>query len=199
MPRATPNRERILRAAQDLILSKGFPATTIDEVCERATVTKGGFYYHFASKDQLALAVVDHYFARISAALNEGPHQQLDDPEKRVLAFIDHAIDVASGPMLKDGCILGVLTLDLAETHPDVRARIAHHFHALGSGLEQDLDAVLAASHRKKKLDAGSLARQFLSVLEGSIVLSKAHARPELMAEALTVYRLGLASLLATS
>lgn len=199
MPRTTPNRERILRSAQELILSKGFPATTIDEVCELAEVTKGGFYYHFASKDQLALAVVDHYFARMSAALNDGSYHQLGDPKERALAFVDHAIEVVRGPTLKDGCVLGVLTLDLAETHPQVRAQIAQRFSALGSILEQDLAAALASSSTAKRINAGSLARQFLSVLEGSIVLSKAHGKPELMAEALTVYRFGLETILSAA
>ncbi len=193
----TPNRERILVSAQQLILAKGFPATTIDEVCASAKVTKGGFYYHFKSKDELASAVVDHYFVRVSKALSEGDYTRIDDPVERVLAFVDHAVDVAQGPVLKDGCILGVLTLDLAETHPEIRREIARKFVAIGAGFESDLAAALARDGADPRITASGLARQFLAVLEGSIVLAKANDDPRVMAEALTVFRIGLEAMLA--
>ncbi len=188
----SPSRTRILVAAQALILSKGFPATTIDEVCEAAEVTKGGFYYHFKSKDELALALVEHYFDGLTQALGGGEHTKLRDPVERVFAFVDHALDVVHGPVLRDGCVLGVLTLDLSTTHPEVRRAIAERFAALTAVLEGDLAAAVAEGRGRAGLDVKALARQFFAVLEGSVVLSKAYDEPELMAEGLRHYRMFL-------
>lgn len=199
MPGSTPNLQRILSSAQGLILAKGFPATTIDEICDAAGVTKGGFYYHFESKHQLALALVEHHFDRLVAALAEGAHRTLEDPRSRVLAFVDHAAEVVRGPILRDGCVLGVLALDMAETNPEIRAAISARFSDLAAGLEGDLAAALRNASVAAPVDAGGLARQFLAVLEGSIILAKAHRDPELMVEGLRYYRMSLEAILSAT
>ncbi|MCH9647995.1 MAG: TetR/AcrR family transcriptional regulator [Deltaproteobacteria bacterium] len=191
MAAATPNLTRILTSAQKLILSKGFPATRIDEICEAAGVTKGGFYYHFGSKDELALAVIDRYFDGIVEALTlEDPVP--DDPREKVLAFIAQAIEVARGPVLRDGCVLGVLTLDLAETHPEIRLALAERFSGVAKALEGDLVAARESSPSWRGGEPSSLARQFLVALEGGLVLAKAHDDPGLAVEALEHYRMAL-------
>src|SRR5688500_14647291 len=58
---AERTRERILDAAQALILDHGFGSTTVDAVVNRAGITKGAFFHHFASKADLARALVDRY------------------------------------------------------------------------------------------------------------------------------------------
>jgi TetR/AcrR family transcriptional regulator, transcriptional repressor for nem operon len=47
---AIPSKERLLAAAKDLFLARGYAATTVDAICEKAQLTKGSFYYSFDSK-----------------------------------------------------------------------------------------------------------------------------------------------------
>src|SRR5207249_4169202 len=55
MPRPRgPARDQLLEAAQHLLLERGYEATALDEVCATTQVTKGGLFYHFESKEQLA-------------------------------------------------------------------------------------------------------------------------------------------------
>jgi AcrR family transcriptional regulator len=54
---AVPARERVLDAAVDLFAQQGYDATSVTQVIERAGLTKGGFYHHFASKDALLYEV----------------------------------------------------------------------------------------------------------------------------------------------
>ena len=200
MPTTTPGRQRILAVARSLVLSKGFPATTLDEVCEKADVTKGGFYYHFKSKDQLALALVEHHYDQLSSALMEGSYHKLDDPRDRLLGFLDRTAEVMQGPVLKDGCILGVLTLDMAETQEETRIALSQRFSDLEAFLVTDLQAALRESAVQDSVaSATGLARQFLMILEGSIVLSKAHNDPEVLLEGLRYFRLSLDAVLKTS
>jgi AcrR family transcriptional regulator len=52
------SKERLLAAAKELFLVRGYAATTVDAICEKAELTKGSYYYFFDSKD-LGLAVLD--------------------------------------------------------------------------------------------------------------------------------------------
>lgn len=64
-PKARATRQRILTAASELMLNKGFTRTKLDEVLEKSKVRKGNFYYYFASKDELGLAVLKETAAPI--------------------------------------------------------------------------------------------------------------------------------------
>ena len=56
---ANQSKERLLTAAKELFLARGYAATTVDAICEKAALTKGSFYYFFDSKEELGLAVLE--------------------------------------------------------------------------------------------------------------------------------------------
>jgi TetR/AcrR family transcriptional repressor of nem operon len=81
-------RTRILDAAQDAILHKGFDATSIEEIVAAAEITKGGFFYHFPDKNALALALIERYISAEDRLFDElfGRAEELnDDPLHRML------------------------------------------------------------------------------------------------------------------
>lgn len=68
--RANPEtRERLYESAQRLMIEKGYPATSIDEICTAAGVTKGSFFHYFGSKDQLGRELLERYLAVRVAAM----------------------------------------------------------------------------------------------------------------------------------
>ncbi len=185
----------MLDAAQTLILEKGFSATRIDEVCASAGVTKGSFYHHFESKDALAEELIDHYFDGIASVFADGDWVDVQPASARAFAFVDHAIVGIKGGLLVNGCLLGSFALDLSQTHPVLRDLVDARFRELTEFLRPTLQEALAQSERKP-ISAASLARQFLAVLEGGIVLAKSHDDPKRLVEALQCYRRMLASVL---
>src|SRR5687768_11297513 len=82
-------RERLLAATQQLILSKGFPATSVDEICEVAGVTKGSFFYHFTNKDGAAREVLNRFCGAVMGLILGAPYAREEDPLQRCLGFID--------------------------------------------------------------------------------------------------------------
>jgi TetR/AcrR family transcriptional repressor of nem operon len=186
-----PQRSRLLEAAKHLMLSKGYFGTTVDEVCASAGVTKGSFYHHFASKEALALALIDHYFSEVEAVLLNGSFVDEPDPSRRLTLFLEHAVHVARFPEIQEGCILGCFTLELSQTAPAIREALAKRFSELSGWLEALIERAAharPASAAGSTLAAGALAREFIAVLEGGIILTKAHARPEMLAESLETY-----------
>ena len=187
-------RDALLAAARAAVLSKGFPAMRVDEICRDAGVTKGCFYHHFASKDDLARLLADHHFEELVRQLTLGEWGEVVDPVDRLQAFLTHAEDVVQGDLLRDGCILGSFALDLSETHPELRCEIESKFEALVSTLRPMISGAMES--RGAAGDAGQLARQFVSVLQGAIVLAKAYADHEKVREGVRCYGVMLEAVL---
>ncbi len=57
------SKTKLLNAAMSVIRAKGYAATTVDDICHAANVTKGSFFHHFKSKDELGLAAATHWRA----------------------------------------------------------------------------------------------------------------------------------------
>jgi AcrR family transcriptional regulator len=86
--RGTP-RERLLLAATELFTSRGYSATAVREIVERAEVTKPVLYYHFASKEGIYLALVEQLLNEFEARLDEGREHQGSARERITLMCID--------------------------------------------------------------------------------------------------------------
>jgi TetR/AcrR family transcriptional repressor of nem operon len=101
-------RERILSAAQTLVIENGYAATSVDQVIAASASSKGAFFHHFESKRALADALVDRYVASDIAHLDDalaaaGTHA---DPVERVIAFIRYFEDLAGELMQEQsGCL----------------------------------------------------------------------------------------------
>jgi TetR/AcrR family transcriptional repressor of nem operon len=198
MPIEATHRDRLLEAARRLMLMKGYPATKVDEICTAAGVTKGSFYHHFSSKDDLAIATLEHFFIDLTSQITDGNWTKTEDPVQRIMALIDHLIDVAKGPFLEHGCLLGTLTLDLAETNPRMREILQEKFNRLITAVEPHMQTALDQSQRHPIISAASLAQQLVAVLEGAIILGKASADRDTIAQNLFSFRTMLSVILSS-
>lgn len=68
-PARTATRERILAAAHDAIVAKGFEATSVDEIAAAVEISRAGFFYHFPDKNALARALIERQIAEEGAML----------------------------------------------------------------------------------------------------------------------------------
>ena len=96
-PTEAPTRERLLDAAQAGINERGFAGTSIDQIIERAGVTKGTFFYHFKSKNELARALIERFAAADRAVLGESmarAERLAEDPLQQLLIFVGLMIEV---------------------------------------------------------------------------------------------------------
>ena len=89
MVRQGTARQKLIDAALALIRAKGYAATSVDELCARAGVTKGAFFHHFKSKNELAVAAADHWSAMTGALFAAAPYHRHADPLDRVLGYLD--------------------------------------------------------------------------------------------------------------
>lgn len=165
----TKTQEKIFGSAKSLMLSKGYPATTVDEICAKAKVSKGSFYHSFTSKEEMGLSLLEWYHQGGTEQLFGAKFNDLDDPRQRMFGFLDHA-ENSSKKLWGNGCLLASLEIELAETNPKISTQVSGIFKKLTLRLETIFEPATA---QKGSPSAKELAEQFLVMLEGSIVLAR--------------------------
>src|SRR5215471_10666307 len=114
-------RSKLLDAAISIIRKKGYAATSVDELCAWAGVTKGAFFHHFPSKDSLAVAATNHWSELSDALFAAAPYHRFDDPLDRVLGYIDFRKAILRGDVAEFTCLAGTMVQEAYLTHPDIR------------------------------------------------------------------------------
>lgn len=193
MPRPTSQspergnaRIRLLDAARDVIRTKGFAATTVEDLCREAGVTKGAFFHHFKGKDALGVAAAE-YWAETTGMLFAGASYHAPaDPLDRVLAYIAFRRAIVSDEIPAFTCLVGTLAQEVHQTAPAIRDAAAASIFGHAETLEEDIQAAIdTRGIEPDGWDAASLARHFQAVLQGGFVLAKAADDPALAREAI--------------
>jgi TetR/AcrR family transcriptional repressor of nem operon len=186
MSNAQPQHEskaRILDAALRVIRTKGYSATTIDDVCATAGLTKGSFFHHFKSKDELALAATAHFAAMADGLFAAAPYRTLSDPRDRVIGYVKFRKSILTGDLPEFTCLLGTLVQEAYETRPAIREACDKYISAHAALVEQDIAAAKRICAPKAKWSPASLALFTQAALQGAFILAKAKHGPQIAAE----------------
>ncbi len=184
MVRAGTSREKLLEAAFGLIRAQGYAATTVDQLCAAAGVTKGAFFHHFRSKDDLAVAAADHWSAVTGAFFAAAPYHAHPDPLDRVLGYLAFRREILQGPVAQFTCLVGTMVQEAYDAHPAIREACDASISGHAARLEEDIREAMA-NHGidERAWTARSLALHTQAVLQGAFVLAKAKAGPEIAME----------------
>lgn len=185
----TATKERILDAAEHLILDQGFSATTVDAVIHAAGLTKGAFFHHFGSKGDLGLALVRRYAEADLAELDRlwvRADRLARDPLQRLLLFVALSEEAAAslgerGP----GCLYASYVYERGLFGPEVRSVLADSVLAWRASLGHRIRAVAELHPPRLPVDLDSLADTFLTAFEGAYVLSRALDEPDILRQQL--------------
>ena len=172
--RHSPTKERLFDAAQELMLAKGFPATTVEEICDEAGVTKGSFFHYFESKEKLGKELLKRFSASTQQKIEEAPFHKEKDPLRRVYGYLEFTIQMCRDPQRQQGCLLGTFAQELSDTYPEIRSCCAQSFSEWADAFQGDLDEAKGKYPPKGTVDTKGLAEHFIAVMEGSLILAKA-------------------------
>jgi AcrR family transcriptional regulator len=164
-PAAPSARERILNAAYDLFSRRGIHAVGIDEVIDRAGVAKATLYRHFATKNDLVLAVLQRREEIWTHGLIEAQSEQRGNtPEEQLLAIFDVMHEWFQLRDGYEGCSFINVLLELGADHPAGQASIAHIDHVRDIVRRRALAAGLT--------DVEDFASSWHILMKGAIVLA---------------------------
>lgn len=183
IPERKDARTKLLDAALQVIRTQGYAATSVDALCAAAGVSKGAFFHHFRSKEELAVAAAAH-FGAMADGLYDAPWRLLDEPAARVLGYIALRRAIIDGEYAAFTCLLGTMVQEAYASSPAIRAACEAGIvdHALR--LAPDIAAALAAAGRSE-VAAESLALHIQAVIQGGFILAKATGDPDAAADAL--------------
>jgi TetR/AcrR family transcriptional regulator, transcriptional repressor for nem operon len=172
MPRPRgPARDQLLDATQRLLLERGYEAAALDEICATARVTRGGLFYHFESKEQLASAAIERFYGQLVDRGRDAMGAAPTDPAQLLWHYLDAVVVLLQDPLLSRGCLLGAMAMQTPQTHPAVAVAART---ALGDWKATLTELIAAAArHRSVSVDAGALADGLLAAIEGGLLLDR--------------------------
>ncbi len=167
-------RTALLDATLSLVRKQGWAATSIDQLCKAVGVTKGAFFHHFASKEELGVAAAE-YWNTVTSPLfaNAGYHDHADALD-RINGYLDFRAAIADGPLEAFTCFVGTTVQETFATSDPIRAACGATINAHAERLVDDFRAAIEQHGTRVPVTAESLALYTQTVVQGGFVLSKA-------------------------
>ena len=183
------SKTKLLRAALRVIRAKGYAATTVDDICHQAGVTKGSFFHHFKSKDELALAAAAYWGTMTEGFFAAAPYHQSQDPLERLLGYVEFRSEILQGELPDYTCLLGTLVQEIYATHPDIRAACDLGMSTHIATLTRDIEMAKQRYAPNATWTADSLGHFIQDVLQGAFIFAKAKQSPLVIRESLSHLR----------
>jgi TetR/AcrR family transcriptional repressor of nem operon len=166
-------REELIEVGLKQIHSAGYTATGINQILELADVPKGSFYHHFASKDAFAKEILEHY--------NFGEQKRWESflgdtkvsPLKRLQRYFKEMIAIYGRRGRSAGCLLGNMTLDVAEHNPALRGVLRKSFDCWQNAIAKTIREAIEKHELPKTANADELAAVLVNAWEGAQVRTK--------------------------
>jgi len=177
------SKTRFLQAALQLIRAKGYEAMTVEDICEAAGLTKGSFFHHFDSKEELALAAADYWMEGTEGLFASAPYHEPVDAVERLLAYVDFRKSLLTGEIRDFTCLAGTMVQEVYDTHPAIREACDKSISEHAETLEPDIAEAMRKHGVTGNWTARSLALYIQAVLQGSFILAKAKGGPAIAEE----------------
>lgn len=170
-------KEKLMDAAEELMAVKGFAATSVEEICRKAKLTKGSFFHYFQCKEDLGKELLKRFSLACQYKMKEMVLKETD-PLERVYGYLEFAVSMAEQFSSGKGCLVGNFAQQMSDTHPQIRLLCAQAFDEWIKIFKADLDSAKKTCASRIKLDTQGLAEYFVAVLEGSQILAKTRQDP---------------------
>lgn len=175
-------RQKLLDAAVSVIRAKGYEATSVDDLCAKASVAKGSFFHHFKSKQALAVAAAAYWSEMTGALFAAAPYHRHPDPLDRVLGYIDFRKEILTGKVPEFTCLVGTMVQEVYDTCPEIRAACEASISGHAATIEADIAEAMKRHAVRAEWTARSLALHMQAVLQGAFILAKAKGSADIAA-----------------
>ena len=176
MVRSVPDvptaRERLIGAGTDLFRRQGYVATSVDQICAGAGVSKGSFFHHFGSKEELATECLRAWDEAVARLQEAAAGEAGGDPIDRARRFMDAMVVRFADPSGYPSCLAGTTAQEVAETHPTLRDAANACFVNASGRFKTLLDDAFATG--PLEVETAELSMLWSATLQGALVLAKA-------------------------
>jgi len=186
-------KQNILDTAESLVLSRGFAGASIDKVIEGAGITKGTFFYHFKSKQELAKILIERFHKKDMDLFGEfmtKAEKVSSDPLQQLLllvGFLEEMFDALPEPY--PGCLFASYVYQSQQFDEGTLAVCTLAMRDFRQMYGEKLHLILKKHQPKIPVEVDELADLLTCILEGAVILSRTLQDPKLVAPQLAQYR----------
>jgi len=159
-------RQRIIVAADELFYQQGYENTSFSDIADMIGISRGNFYYHFKSKDEILNAVIDARITGIKVMLDEWD-KKFTDPRQRLYYYIDMPLR-GQEKIRFHGCPVGSLCAELAKTNHAMLSDANKMFTVFRDWLMVQLNLLGVKKHAEK------IAMHFIARVQGIVAVTNA-------------------------
>ena len=170
------SKDKIIESAQDLFHSYGYHNTSIDDILKSTGVTKSNFYYHFKSKEELGLLILERRIKEYEIRyLSDTLGNTSISPERRLKNYYKNVTSFHKDLNCQRGCPFGNLALEMSDTNENFRQRLSDFFNHWQKIIEGCIKEGIKKKEFRGDLSAKSISQLILSHLEGAVLMVKTH------------------------
>ena len=181
------SKNRLLDAAEHLILEHGFAGTTLAMIVEQAGVTKGSFFHHFDSKSELGRVLIERYARQDEQFLQqllESAERLSRDPLQQLLIFIGLlAEEFENGHNPLEGCLFAAYIYQQGMFDTETRSIPERAFRRWRRAVAAKLEQITEQYSPTIAVDLDSLADSLNVVTEGAFITARVFEQPEVMVD----------------
>lgn len=164
-------RERILIEAARLFQKKGFQTTSLSDILTATNLKKGALYFHFSSKDEIALAALERARIELSTFLDNALSHP--DPVEKLNSYFSSLLNWHQEKGFVGGCIFGNTALEMGDTDERFASFVAEVFDDWMTRLQRVVKEAQIAGVVRNDISAESIARHIVAATEGGIMLDR--------------------------
>jgi TetR/AcrR family transcriptional repressor of nem operon len=182
--------EKILDLAETLIQTRGYSAFSYQDISSSLGIRKASIHYHFPSKTDLGIAVIDRYVAHFGAALA----MLAADETRSSMAVLELYLEpyVGFADTTDRVCLCGALAGEILVLPPEMRSRVEGFFRSHQEWLTKILKRGRARGEFRLVAPASKQARFIFSALQGALLVKRATGDATQLRDIVTVMKLQL-------
>lgn len=170
------SKEKILASAKELFHEYGFQQTSVDEILKKSGVTKSNFYYHFKSKEELGLIILERFIKQYEAdVLMKTLGNKSLSPSGRLVEFYNSVKTFHRDLQNPKGCPFGNMAIEMSGSNENFREKLSAFFNSWEKVIEECINEGMSTGDFRSDLPPGVVAQLILSHLEGAIMMVKTH------------------------
>jgi TetR/AcrR family transcriptional regulator, transcriptional repressor for nem operon len=171
---SSSTRDRLIEVGLELMRKHGYGATGLQEILHAAGVPKGSFYHHFGSKEEFTAAVIERYFTLEAKHVDTVLNNTRQTPLKRLRRYFEELIQMAGQSAPIAGCLLGSLSLEVADASPLLQSCLSFSFTHWQAAIASVLREAVEKGELPQSTKPESLAGFLLNSWEGALLRSQA-------------------------
>ncbi len=169
--RGEATRARVIETARWLVNKKGFSNTSINDIIQATGVKKGNLYFHFPSKEELGLAILEDAAAEFYEFLRQSLRGKW--PLDRLASFFDAVLEKHRRTNFVGGCIFGNTALEMSDSNPKFASIIKGVFRRWIDMIEEVLIEARQAGELPPEISPDLLAKHIVASIEGGIMMAR--------------------------